>query len=155
MGGNRFDLLVRIAGASRRDALRVAVSAALAGPVLRPRVGRVAAACRRNRDGCKRGSQCCSGICRGKLGEKECRRAPHQGSCTIERDACIQGVAAECGSPGSSCYCFLTARGASFCGRGNTVASCAECESQFPGRFCLPGSGPQCGAFSCVEPCTG
>jgi hypothetical protein len=155
MDGDRFDLLVRMVGASRRSALRVAVLAALAGSL--PGLGpvRVAAACRRSREACKRGSQCCSGVCKGKRAERECRRAPHQGSCTIERDACRQGVAAECGDPGSSCYCFLTAEGASFCGRGNSVSSCAECESQFPGRFCLPGSGPQCGAFSCVEPCTG
>ena len=157
MDRDRFDDLARLASTSRRGTLRAAVAVALAGLPAVLEVRQSAASCKPNRAACKRGTQCCSGVCKRQPGShtRACRRAPNQGTCTIEQNACTQGIAAECGPPDSSCYCFLTTRGASFCGHGNTVNSCAECEAQFPGRFCFPGDGPQCGAFSCLAPCAG
>ncbi len=161
MDNDRFDSLIRLARTSRRAAIRAAIASVMAGPLVLLGVARspgaAAASCLANRHECKRGSQCCSGICQRKRGERttSCRRSPHQGTCTIEKNACTQGVAAACGTPGRSCYCFVTTRGASFCGKGNGVNSCEECAEQFPGRQCFPGGGPQCESFSCVEPCAG
>jgi hypothetical protein len=69
------------------------------------------------------------------------------------RDACVDGIAAACDPSDGSCFCFADAGGEPICAKGNTVTSCEQCEQQFPGRLCFPGTGPQCGAFSCVEEC--
>jgi hypothetical protein len=68
------------------------------------------------------------------------------------RDACIDGITASC-SMDPNCFCFVTAEGDPYCGKGNGVDSCEQCEQQFPGRDCFPGTGSQCVSFSCVEPC--
>lgn len=68
------------------------------------------------------------------------------------RDACIVGVNAPCGTD-PNCFCFVSEEGDPYCGKGNGVESCEVCEQQFPGRDCFPGTGSQCSAFSCVEPC--
>jgi hypothetical protein len=39
------------------------------------------------------------------------------------------------------------------CAKGNTVASCEQCQQQLPGRHCFPGTGDRCGASSCVVEC--
>jgi hypothetical protein len=69
------------------------------------------------------------------------------------RDACVGDIGdVICGAE-SNCYCFVTAEGETYCGKGNGVNSCQECEEQFPGRDCFPGTGPNCSPFSCAEPC--
>jgi len=154
MDGPRFDSFARVwAGIPRRSAIRAVLAAALAGLPTLSGARPAAARCLPFRKPCRFGRQCCSGSCRGKRGKKTCRRVFSQGTCTIERNACLQGVAAACGAPGSSCFCFITPQGTSFCGRGNTVNSCEQCAQQFPGRLCFPQSGPQCGPFGCLEPC--
>lgn len=68
------------------------------------------------------------------------------------RNACIgTSLDARC-STDPNCFCFVTAVGEPYCGKGNGVASCQQCE-QFPGRDCFPGGGSNCADFSCVEPC--
>ena len=157
MDGDRFDALARSLAAHRprRAALRALAGAALAGPLALVGAREAAARCLRNGEACRRGPQCCSGVCRRGENGKKCRAAPSQLTCTVERDVCAQGSAARCGPPGNECYCWVTARGASFCG-GNDgaygAASCDECAGA--GRVCVRGGGAFCdGPVACVLPC--
>jgi hypothetical protein len=157
MNGEWFDALIQSHSVSRRGTLRTAVATVLAGPLLLLGARQVAATCRKNGRACRRGNQCCSGICKGKQGAATCRAAPAQGICTIEKNICLQGDGeiTSCGT--FPCSCHVTAQGASLCGHLiENVNDCAECASclNCEGTVCVRG-GPFCQnfPFACVKPC--
>lgn len=162
MDPQRFDaLLTKLAEEprSRRGALRIVAATALAGLLARAGQQPAAAVCKQNRKPCDHGKQCCSGVCRGPRDRKKCRPAPGQGTCTIEKNACLQGedsAVTGCGTLGTVCFCWVTARGASFCGRDFDPApnGCSDCAAA--GRVCVR-SGPACNdqPFGCAQPCPG
>jgi hypothetical protein len=55
------------------------------------------------------------------------------------RDACLGGLPT-CSSSDPNCYCFVDAEGDPICAKGNTVDTCEQCQQQFPGRLCFPGT---------------
>jgi len=157
MDGRKFDSLTQWwVNSSRRSTLRAALALALAGP-LASRGTEAAAVCRQPGKTCKRGTQCCSGICKkkGKRGEKKCRAAFSQFTCTTAVDTCLQGDSPiHCGDPDRICSCFVTAPGASICGVIVEIApDCAFCAEQFPDTVCVRGGGMCDLPFGCVLPC--
>jgi hypothetical protein len=172
MDAPQFDRLVRqIAGAaSRRQALRLLAGGALgllaglpSGAVATAQV-EAASSCLKQGKDCKRGNQCCSGLCH----RKQCRRAPGQGICTIRNDACRENDADKvCGGAGFNlCGCFVTAAGRSFCGSGQVddAQACAndgECVTRLgDGARCVRGGPSDCPATpvcrrSCTDPFPG
>ncbi len=151
MDADRFDRLVRASGAvPRRPAMRAAAAAALAGLFARLGTQDAAAGCRRAGHDCRRSTQCCSGRCRGKRGEKTCRTAFSQGTCSIRRDICLLGDATAAVDCGVTCRCYVTTAGASFCGQPlDFVADCAACPT---GTRCMR-QGPACPSVVCTRPC--
>jgi hypothetical protein len=129
MDGESFDAVVQRAAvaASRRGVLRAGVGA-LAGVAL----GAVGTAlgfagteathvgCRHIGDRCKRATQCCSGICERKNGQRRCT-AHNSGGCTAQFDGC-KGLVVGCGTAG---FCFRTTGKASFC--GGPGGDCVDC----------------------------
>ena len=157
-----FDALTRalVTTGTRRRALRAGLVAAL-GLAGGPLGVQGAAACRARGETCRRGSQCCSGLCRGPRGRKTCRRAPLQGTCTIASSVCA-GTLTPCGNDnGFDCLCRVTARGTAFCGSLETGA-CIACGSNADCEQARPGSGwvctrcatcPDTGNRACIAPC--
>ena len=134
MDAHHFDTLIRALGTSpsRRNLVRTVSGLWLAAGAL-PLANAEANRRRRKRRRRKKRRKDRGHVCQG-------------------RDACIEGVNAQCGDD-PNCFCFVDAAGGPICAKGNTVTICEQCEQQFPGRLCLPGTGPQCGAFGCVEEC--
>lgn len=97
---------------------------------------------------CKRGSQCCSGICSGKKQKKTCR-AHDASTCQLSQDICLNGYAICTTTAGAPGVCTITTGAASFC---STVAVCAECTRD---ADCVPmfGSGAAC--IVCAAECGG
>jgi hypothetical protein len=106
---------------------------------------------------------CCSGWCKRKPGsrKKVCKAAPDQGTCTVAQNDC--GGSGSCnGDP--KCACYVTTRGASFCGAGVGTGlnwDCVVCERD---RDCekVTGKGSRCipcaatcqpGLNLCAQPC--
>jgi hypothetical protein len=162
MNGRQFDEIVKTARRprDRRGTLRGLAGAAL-GAGLGPLRVQAAATCRENGTACRRGDQCCSGVCR----RGKCRPAPGQGTCTTERNVCAVGkTAAACGGTGTDCSCFRRPNGAAFCANFDSV-TCAACATDQdcvdlvgPGRVCLRAAGPLCcaaegTATACARPC--
>ncbi|CAA9581407.1 MAG: hypothetical protein AVDCRST_MAG59-4814 [uncultured Thermomicrobiales bacterium] len=154
MDQDRFDSLARrlAAGATRRDAIQ-ALAVATVGLVAAVPAGTgAAAACREPGAPCRRGGQCCSGLCQGKKGRERCRRVPGQGICTIRNNVCRTNDADKsCGGAGlDSCGCFVTTAGRSFCALGalSEVVSCErdrDCAGQFgAGARCVRGGPSDC-----------
>jgi hypothetical protein len=119
------------------------------------------AALTRNGRPCRRGSQCLSGLCRGKGGRKTCRPAPNQGICTVESNAgALPPVRTDCALAGSSerCLCWVTTAGRSFCGEAAPEACGCGADNDcanVPGAVCVenrPGAFAGCG-IACVLPC--
>ena len=79
-------------------------------------------------DPCKRASQCCSSICKGKPGKKTCR-AHDESICTPRRNICTTGVAALCNGSNVSAACVLTTGKTAFCGDFTSGADqhCQRC----------------------------
>jgi hypothetical protein len=165
MDGTRFDGLVKALTSesrSRRSVLRLA--AALAGLLAFAGAGQqAAAACKQNRRPCTGGNQCCSGVCRGPRGNKKCRAAPGQGTCTIETNTCVIGGQAAACDPGltGTCSCYRRPNGAAFCA-DNTTFDCLPCAQCPVGTTCVRARNGICvscpvgtGATDtiCVRPC--
>ncbi len=113
--------------------------------------------CRKERRDCRRDNQCCSGSCvRGT-----CRRAPGQGTCTVEKDSCRAGRTLQCNT-NPDCACVVTARGASFCGNSEE-SMCAPCTNNADcaevtgvGSVCVRTGGDFCCGdlgSACIRPC--
>jgi hypothetical protein len=132
---DRFDSLTRNLVTSRADRRRIvtglfgAAFAAIA-PRRGDRVGAQEAAAKRclnEGKECKRDTQCCSGLCKNG----ECRGAPGQGRCTIDRDVCKTGEqnAFACGRDGDQkCACVRRLDGSAFCA-GNEDGACFDCDA--------------------------
>ncbi len=166
MDPHRFDALVRHlsdAPHPRRSVLRLA--AALTSLLVFAGAGQpAAAACKQNQRPCTGGNQCCSGVCRGPRGNKKCRAAPGQGTCTIETNTCLIGGQAAACDPGltGTCACFIRPNGAVFCADATTFdcLPCAQCPT---GTTCVRARNGLCVACAagtgatetiCVKPCT-
>ena len=161
MDAHRFDTLTRTMAAtgSRRWALRglagTAAASALALVGVRGAGAQTTCTLKKNGERCASGDQCCSGLCKKnrRTGKKECRRAPGQGTCTVEQNVCA-GTGGSCN--GADCQCFVTAAGRSLCGDPtagiDSVTACDECPN---GKVCVRGGGSDCAgvAFACVKPC--
>ena len=84
---------------------------------------------------CKRGGQCCSGICQGKKGKKRCR-AHDTGSCRAGElhEVCGGADVACTTSGGQEGICTTTTGNAGYCAASGschecrTDAACARCE---------------------------
>jgi hypothetical protein len=98
-------------------------------------------------DPCQNAGQCCSGVCDGKKGKRNCRA---HGTGTCEQGApgfCEAGVSGICDNA-TNCFCSRTTAGSNFCGdilfaSGTNCADCkkdADCEAQGfpPGSACVP-----------------
>lgn len=161
MDGSHFDGLTRSLAQSRRSLLGGAL--ALAGGWLgiantaarkkHKKKGKKAKPPKPNAYGCfgvgkacKNESQCCSGICEGKKGKRNC--AAHDVAiCQVDSDICSSGQAVLCGTTNPHCACTLTTGNAPFCGDftdfpGDTLCrDCrqdTDCEADFgPGAACV------------------
>ncbi len=112
-----------------------------------------AATCRPDgtRCGGSTGVTYCSGSCKTQHGshKKVCRPAPSQGTCTIERTSCGNGLTGDCSVAGTPCTCFVTSSGRSFCGELLKVTCTAsttdeQCTEQTgKGSACIT-TGPTC-----------
>jgi hypothetical protein len=178
MDGDRFDSLARSVGisASRRGALRVLVTAAIAAPAARVGLGSDPAAakdvtteqrfgCLRIGEACNgRSGQCCSGRCKGKKarrtkkGRKRRDRsrcvAHDEGSCTTSQDTCATGLQVACGR-GNRGGCFITTGDAPFCGQitgqSPPAFNCIDCNRD---RDCDDlGYGPGAACVICEQEC--
>ena len=124
---------------TRRAALRLVAVGAFGTVLARLGLQQAAAACRKNGKECTRGGQCCSGLCK----RRTCRPAPGQDICTIEADACRGTDPNGCGGGQQPCNCYVTARGASFCGAGSFAHVCSSCVDDRDCEF-VTGPGSAC-----------
>ena len=130
MDSTRFDRFTVVVGqkATRRAALGLLAASGLTGLVTRDVT---AQQCLANGHRCGRATDppCCSGRCVHKRGthKRFCRQAPGQGVCGITVGVCFNG-SDPCNANGSStCLCWVTSRGYSFC--GDEVKDCFACET--------------------------
>ena len=157
MDATRFDALaVALSRAlSRRKAMKLAAGSLL-GPALVALGVAPVAALRPNGARCRVDSQCESGLCRRREGEKTCRRARNQGTCTIASNAgAREPVRTECQEPGTErCLCWVTTAGRSFCGQF-VRCGCANNCGDIPGAVCVErfACGPVGAPTACVLPC--
>jgi len=63
---------------------------------------------------CKHNSQCCSNLCQGKRGKKQCRAHDAQG-CEVAHDSCVFGTTNCLTSAGKNGFCHKTIGNAGFC----------------------------------------
>jgi hypothetical protein len=137
-------------GVARRTLFAAAVGGAF-GAVTGHRRVAAGVGCRNVGKACRRGEECCSGVCRGPKGKRSCR-AHHVGTCLPGEDICREGFTAVC-NDGENCYCAVTSGGAPFCGQFD-VGACTACrrdadcaEQGFPaGSACVRMSGEFCPA---------
>jgi len=177
MDGTRFDDMTKrlTETGTRRRLLGGFAGGALAGFLAlaagdevgaQEAAGRAAERCLREKQACKRGNQCCSGLCKGKRGKKKCRRAPGQGTCTTDRDICRVGEPRGiCTKGANQCGCLITTRGTAFCagvGVATVCATDADCVAAFdvPNLVCARTAGAECNDLfnsptACVLPCGG
>ena len=160
MDGQRMDELAKVLanGTDRRRLLKGLLGGGAAGSLalLGARGAGAQTTCKENGRRCTDGTACCSGRCakNRRTGKKECRRAPNQGTCTIEQDVCA-GTGGLCNGR-AECECFVTAAGRSLCGDSTAgidfVTACGECPS---GKVCVRGGGSNCVGVPlvCVTPC--
>jgi hypothetical protein len=116
-------------------------------------------------DPCQNAEQCCSGVCVGKKGKRQCR--------SHDSGTCDQALPGRCSnSPtlstcngSETCACIRTTANSSFCARlGATI--CSDCEKDAdcaalglpPGSACAPVSEGTCagicaGGMACLLPC--
>jgi hypothetical protein len=118
-------------------------------------------------DDCKRGDQCCSGICEGKNGKRRCR-AHDTGPC----DQKTPGFCESVGPAGTrcknqaNCFCLRTTAGSHVCGTSLAPSACAECKKDAdcvaqgfpPGTTCAVFSEGNCAGLceegtACIAPC--
>jgi hypothetical protein len=106
-------------------------------------------------DGCTSANQCCSRICDGKKGKKQCR-AHGEGTCRQEDPGyCESGAPTFCDNS-SSCICLRTTAGSNYCASAGPPIRCANCHTDAdcealglpPGAACAPFSAGLC-AFAC------
>jgi hypothetical protein len=105
---------------------------------------------------CKRKSDCCSNICRGRRGRKKCKSHDTGGCQAGQIEAFCGGTTVQCttssGLPGS---CNTTSGNAGYCSREGACVSCTkdlDCQNQF-------GAGAACvkcatcpGGLGCASP---
>jgi hypothetical protein len=173
--GIRFDTLVRSLAASRRALLGGVLAFGTAGlglpdiaarkkPKDKPQPNQYG--CLEVGDACKRASQCCSSLCKGKPRKKTCR-AHGAGTCSQKGP----GV---CTAPNPYvlrcnneifCSCLRTTAGSNYCG-DNFFKECTDCQKDadceklgFPaGSACVPLNIGACSGgcesgMGCFAPC--
>jgi hypothetical protein len=100
---------------------------------------------------------CCSGLCKRKHGsrKKVCKAAPDQGTCDVKQDDCASADPCN-GDP--TCTCYITTRGASFCGAGVGITppsggpswDCVDCQQD---RDCDQATGKGSRCIVCPRTC--
>ena len=128
MASSRRRLLMGVAGSS---------PGALAAALGFGAVGATHVSCLHWKERCRRNSQCCSGLCQGRQGEKTCR-AHDRGGCALADNFCAGGQDNRCHL---GCICNITTGQAPHCG---STAFCPAIECQRdedcgqPGAACIP-----------------
>jgi hypothetical protein len=148
---------------NRRAAIAAGIAGAL-GAVLGLREVTAGVGCRNAGKTCRRGDECCSGICKGKRGKRTCR-AHGAGTCRAGANYCREGLTAVCNGS-AECLCFVTTGAARFCGakNGTVCAACrkdTDCDAVTgPGSACIEATErPFCGCdnlgfgTACIAPC--
>lgn len=168
MESHRFDTFVKAlgSGASRRRVMRGLLGGAAAAGMLARRPIPAAASCKGQGKGCKRTSQCCSGLdCLPSENDPTNPRS-HRGSATgngkvctysvcVGHDFTAGGVFLVCGSgsPFGACFCDLTTEGTSGCWQDSNCGDFGFCTTsdECPhGTRCVDAS--DCGK-NCLLPC--
>jgi hypothetical protein len=181
MNGSRFDDTLRML--TRRRSLEAGTVAVLTGLIAAPGGARKkrkhkdrkpkakpnAFGCFEVGDPCRRASDCCSSICKGKKGKRTCR-AHDEGTCP-------QGVPDGCTSLDprvricngtEACDCYRTTAGSNACLEPTRPGSvCADCHTDADclalglpvGSACVPVTEGDCegscvGATACLAPCS-
>jgi hypothetical protein len=172
MDHDRIDRLARRVHQvrTRRATVLLTVGALTAAANLRP--VQAVETCAHVGAGCGRAGDliCCSGVCKPKkhTPKRACRRAPHDGICTILENRCA-GDSTACGTGISGdCRCYVTTAGQSLCGNNQYAclavgpcASDADCAAAgLAGATCVQGGGAcrdtpgdACSVSFCVDPC--
>jgi hypothetical protein len=96
---------------------------------------------------CKKDAQCCSGICKGRKGNKKCK-AHDTGGCQPSDDICLTGLEGDCTTGTDEAgACVKTTGKAGYCfSRGD----CFPCRKD---ADCVPLCGPQAACIVCVDDC--
>lgn len=119
---------------------------------------------------CKSEDQCCSGICEGTKGKKQCRNHG-AGTCSqVVEGFCTSSNPTQvlCNNRSDDCVCVRTTAGSNFCAQvGDEASECAECTTdadcealRFPrGSACAPMTEGRCadmcrGNRICLVPCS-
>jgi hypothetical protein len=164
MNPTSFDHLVMVLGGRTRRRSLVGLLAAVGSTGLLIR-DVAAASCSPDgtRCGGSTGVTCCSGFCKRKRGTHKqfCRQAPSQGICTIERNACVSVSGGDCSAGGTTCKCFITTSGRSFCGellktRCTVCTTDGDCTKVTGKGSACGANGPGCcdsTATFCSPPC--
>jgi hypothetical protein len=114
---------------------------------------------------CTSEEQCCSGVCDGKKGKKQCQ-AHGAGTCEQEGQHYCAAVTVPYCNNSISCVCGRTTAGSNFCGTVLPPSDCADCQRDadcealgFPvGSVCAPWSSGNCVGICdtgmvCLAPC--
>lgn len=181
MDGSRFDQFSRALTGSRRSVLggTLALAAGWLGASRveakkkhkkrKPKAKPNEFGCLEVGDACKSTDQCCSGVCGGKKGKKQCR-AHDTGTCRQDGFGICSGDSGTpfaCNNSGF-CVCFHTTAGSNFCAEldNGGLEICADCQKDadcqalgFPsGSACIPLSEGGCAGMcesgmACWAPC--
>jgi hypothetical protein len=118
-------------------------------------------------DPCKNATQCCSGSCDGRKGNKRCR-AHDTGVCDQEAPGYCESASpfqTRCNNQ-SNCFCTRTTAGSNICGTVNAPSVCTDCKKDADcealglplGSACVPFSEGNCagnceGGMACMALC--
>jgi len=148
MPGADLDHMVK--ALARRIDRRSAASVALLA-LVKDRDSARAGTCRGLKARCKRSSQCCSGLCKGK--NKMTCRAHDTGGCQPGEGTCATAVHCTT-SEGLDGLCYTTSGNAGFCGHTGFCRDCdrdSDCQAEFgPRSACLLDCANCDGASACV-----
>lgn len=163
MDAPRFDLLTRLlfTKRSRRQVL-AALALGVLGLSALPDESPAGPGCRNVGRKCKKAKQCCSGICKGKKGEKRCRAHDTGGCQAGAQETGCGGTDTGCTtSTGHLGVCDTTTGNAGYCTFGFECVAChkdADCrELCGPAAACIRCL-PECpgtGGTACVGPSAG
>jgi hypothetical protein len=118
-------------------------------------------------DACKTADQCCSGICAGKKGKKQCR-AHDTGPCDQGTPGLCESVSVtqtRCDN-NANCFCIRTTADSHICGTTLAPSECVDCKKDAdcaamgfpPGTACASVAEGNCAGLcetgtACIAPC--
>ena len=165
MDGHGFDLLTKRLAllTTRRQGFRTVLAGAGVAGLLGLETEDAAAACGGAGKRCKKGNQCCSGICQGKKPKKGKKDrsvcvAHHEDICTAAHRACTGDPRPNCNPDHPQATCFRTTGQAGYCGL-DVIPACIPCrkdtdchEPLGEGSACVVCSACPEGKGMCVPP---